>query len=86
LQTLQRASFTGNQSAGKVRYVLCHQRQITTNKVHRESKGNKMRKSLHLTTEFMPRAWPIFAVGFVGGGNEFVLHLYLICFRIRWGY
>lgn len=45
-----------------------------------------MKKSLHLTTEFMPRAWPIFAVGFVGGGNEFVLHLYLICFRIRWGY
>ncbi len=27
-----------------------------------------------------------FAVGFVSSGNEFVLHLYLVCFRIRWGY
>jgi hypothetical protein len=45
-----------------------------------------MRKSLHLTTEFFPRLWPCFAVGFFSGGNEFVLHLYLVCFRIRWGY
>ena len=27
-----------------------------------------------------------FAIGFIAAGNEFVLHLYLICFRIRWGY
>jgi hypothetical protein len=45
-----------------------------------------MRKSLHLTTEFLPRKWPCFAVGFMGSGSEFVLHLYLVCFRIRWGY
>jgi len=45
-----------------------------------------MRKSLHLITEFWPRKWPCFAVGFVGGGNEFVLHLWLVCFRVRWGY
>ena len=45
-----------------------------------------MKKSLHLNIEFFPRKWPCFAVGFFSGGNEFVLHLYLICFRIRWGY
>jgi hypothetical protein len=45
-----------------------------------------MRKNLHLTTEFLPHKWPCFAVGFVSSGNEFVLHLYLVCFRIRWGY
>ena len=47
---------------------------------------NEMRKSLHLTTEFLPRKLPCFAVGFVSSGSEFVLHLYLVCFRIRWGY
>jgi len=46
----------------------------------------KMRKSLHLTTEFWPRKWPCFAIGFMSGGDEFVLHLYLICLRVRWGY
>ena len=45
-----------------------------------------MKKSLHLITEFLPRKWPCFAVGFIASGNEFVLHLYLVCFRIRWGY
>ncbi|UOF82918.1 hypothetical protein [Caudoviricetes sp.] len=45
-----------------------------------------MNKKLHLITEFWPRKWPCFAVGFIASGNEFVLHLYLICFRIRWGY
>ena len=45
-----------------------------------------MRKSLHLTTEFLPKKSPFFAIGFIAGGNEFVLHLYLICFRIRLGY
>lgn len=45
-----------------------------------------MRKSLHTVTEFLPRKWPCFAVGFFSSGDEFVLHLYLICFRIRWGY
>jgi len=42
--------------------------------------------SLHLITEFWPRKWPCFAIGFVSSGNEFVLHLYVICFRIKWGY
>jgi hypothetical protein len=28
-----------------------------------------MRKSLHLTTEFLPLKWPCFAVGFVGSGR-----------------
>jgi hypothetical protein len=45
-----------------------------------------MKKSLHLTTEFLPRKWPFFAVGFIAGGSEFVLHLYLVSFLIRWGY
>jgi hypothetical protein len=45
-----------------------------------------MRKSLHLTTEFFPRKWPGFAVGFFSSGQEFVLHLWLVCFRVRWGY
>ena len=44
-----------------------------------------MRKSLHTTTEFFPRKWPLLAVGFTSG-SEFVLHLYAISFRIRWGY
>ena len=46
----------------------------------------EMRKSLHLTAEFWPRKWPCLAVGFKSGGDEFVLHLYLICLRVRWGY
>ncbi len=45
-----------------------------------------MRKALHFTAEWLPRKWSCFAVGFVSGGNEFVLHLWLACFRIRWGY
>lgn len=45
-----------------------------------------MKKSLHLKTEFLPRKWPCFAIGFFSSGDEFVLHLYLVCFRIRWGY
>lgn len=45
-----------------------------------------MRKSLHLTMEFWPRKWPCFAIGFASGGGEFVLYLYLVRFRIRWGY
>ena len=45
-----------------------------------------MSKSLHLNMEFLQRKWPCFAVGFTSGGNEFVLHLYLVCWRIRWGY
>jgi hypothetical protein len=32
-----------------------------------------MRKSLHLITEFWPRKWPCFAVGFVSSGNECAL-------------
>ena len=45
-----------------------------------------MKKSLHLKTEFLPRKWPCFAIGFFSSGDEFILHLYLVCFRIRWGY
>jgi len=44
-----------------------------------------MRKSLHLKIEFFPRKWPCFAVGFISAGDEFVLHLYVVCFTIRWG-
>jgi len=45
-----------------------------------------MKKSLHLKTEFLPRKWPCFAIGFFSSGDEFIVHLYLVCFRIRWGY
>lgn len=45
-----------------------------------------MNKSLQLKIEFLPRKWPCFAVGFFSSGNEFVLHLYLVCFRIVWGH
>ena len=45
-----------------------------------------MNKSLQLKVEFLPRKWPCFAVGFIGSGSEFVLHLYLVCFCIRWGH
>lgn len=45
-----------------------------------------MKKSLHLALEFLPRKYPCFAVGFIGSGKEFILHLWLVCFRIRWGY
>ena len=45
-----------------------------------------MRKSLHFNFEFLPRKWPCFAIGFFSGGNEFIVHLYLVSMRIRWGY
>jgi hypothetical protein len=44
-----------------------------------------MKKSLHLTVEFLPSKWPCFAIGFIKGG-EFVLHLYLVFFHLRWRY
>ena len=37
-------------------------------------------------TEFFPRKYPCFAIGFFASGREFCLHLWLVCFTIRWGY
>ncbi len=45
-----------------------------------------MNKTLQLKTEFFPRKWPCFAIGFFSSGKEFILHLWLVCFTIRWGY
>ena len=42
-------------------------------------------RNLFFKISLFPRRWPCFAVGFVNGGDEFVLHLYLVCFTIRWG-
>jgi hypothetical protein len=38
-----------------------------------------------LTVRLFPRKWPCLAAGFMNAGNEFVLHLYIVCFTIRWG-
>lgn len=55
--------------------------------IHTLNAGDSdMKKGLHLNVEFFPRKWPCFAVGFFSGGNEFALHLYVVCFRIRWGF
>jgi hypothetical protein len=40
---------------------------------------------INLRTEILPRKWPCFAIGFISNGGEFVLHLWLVCFTIRWG-
>ena len=45
-----------------------------------------MRKSLQFKVEPLRHKWPLFAFGVMGGGNEFVLSLWLIDFRISWGY
>lgn len=45
-----------------------------------------MNKKLHFSAEFLPRKYPCFAVGFFSSGKEFILHLWLVCFRIRLGY
>lgn len=45
-----------------------------------------MRKSLQFKVEPLRHKWPLFAIGVMGGGNEFVLSLWLIDFRISWGY
>lgn len=45
-----------------------------------------MRKKLHFELEFFRHKWPIVALGFVGGGREFVTCLWFVTLRIRWGY
>jgi len=45
-----------------------------------------MQKSLQFKVELLRHKWPLFAIGVMGGGNEFVLSLWLIDFRISWGY
>ena len=37
------------------------------------------------TVRLFTRKWPCLAVGFMNTGNEFVLHLYIVCFTIKWG-
>ena len=41
-----------------------------------------------LSFEFRGRVskWPVFAVGFISDWREFVLMLWVIEFRIKWGY
>lgn len=45
-----------------------------------------MSKKLHFDFEFFPRKYPCFAVGFFSSGKEFLLHLWLVALRVRWGY
>lgn len=45
-----------------------------------------MRKKLSLEMQLLQHRYPILAVGFVGGGNEFMVSLWLVDFRLRWGY
>ncbi len=45
-----------------------------------------MSKSLQFKVEFFRHKWPLLAVGFVGAGNEFVISLWVIDFRLTWGY
>lgn len=39
---------------------------------------------IDLRIEILPRKWPCFAVGWVASGREFVLHLWLVCFTLRY--
>lgn len=45
-----------------------------------------MKKKLKFEFEFMRHKWPIFAIGFFSGGNEFVIALWFVTLRISWGY
>ena len=45
-----------------------------------------MRKKLKFKVEFMRRKLPVIAIGFVGGGHEFIVALWLVDFHISWGY
>jgi hypothetical protein len=45
-----------------------------------------MRKKLKFEIEPMRHKWPVFAIGFMAGGKEFLVVLWLIDFRISWGY
>lgn len=44
-----------------------------------------MSKSLQFKVEPLRHKWPIFVAGFISNG-EFVLSLWLVDFRITWGY
>lgn len=45
-----------------------------------------MRKKLKLELAFFRHKWPVFAVGVMAGGSEFILALWLVEFRLSWGY
>ena len=45
-----------------------------------------MRKKLKFEIEPLRHRWPIFAVGFVNTHREFLVSLWLVDFRISWGY
>ena len=45
-----------------------------------------MRKKLKFEVELLRHQWPIFAIGFAGGGREFLVALWLVDLRISWGY
>ena len=45
-----------------------------------------VRKSLSLKLQFLQHKYPLFAVGFTGGGSEFILSLWLVDVRLSWGY
>jgi len=35
--------------------------------------------------EWFPRKWPCFAIGLNARGDEFTLHMWLVCLRVYWG-
>ena len=45
-----------------------------------------MRKKLKVEIEPLRHRWPLFAIGVMSGGKEFILSLWLVDFRISWGY
>lgn len=45
-----------------------------------------MSKKLKFEVQFLRYRWPVFAVGFIAGGAEFVVALWLVEFRLSWGY
>lgn len=45
-----------------------------------------MKKKLKFEVEPLRHRWPLFAIGVTGGGREFIVSLWLVDFRISWGY
>ena len=45
-----------------------------------------MTKKLSFEVRGSAKKWPVFAFGFISDWREFVLMLWFIEFRIKWGY
>ena len=45
-----------------------------------------MKKSLTFKVKFFEHKWPVIAAGFLFGGREFIVCLWLVTFRLAWEY